>query len=140
MKNSLFKNSEAFTSTLPLFNDTRGSLSFTEVNKDLPFDVKRCFWIFNVPGNIGRGAHAHKSDHQYLVCIKGSVTIEVNFFNEKITIKLDKPNMCLYAPPLTWLNLVAFSNDAVLNVLSSNLFNPDDYIENFDEYLTYEKS
>ena len=140
MKKSLFKNSKAFISSLPIFNDSRGGLSFTEVNNNLPFDVKRCFWIFNVPGNIGRGAHAHKNDHQYLVCIKGSVSIEVTYFHEKITVVLDKPNMCLYAPPLTWINLSIFSHDAVLIVLSSNLFNADDYIENFDEYLTYDKS
>jgi len=140
MKKSLFINSKAFISSLPIFNDSRGGLSFTEVNNNLPFDVKRCFWIFNVPGNIGRGAHAHKNDHQYLVCIKGSVSIEVTYFQEKITAVLDKPNMCLYAPPLTWINLSIFSHDAVLIVLSSNLFNADDYIENFDEYLTHEKS
>jgi dTDP-4-dehydrorhamnose 3,5-epimerase-like enzyme len=140
MKKSLFKNSKAFTSNLPLFNDSRGSLTFTELNKDLPFNVKRCFWIYNVPGNIGRGAHAHKNDHQYLICVKGSVSIEVAYFKEKITINFDKPNMCLYAPPLTWLNLSTFSHDAVLIVLSSNLFNADDYIENFDDYLMYEKS
>lgn len=139
MKKELFTVSSAFLSTLPIFEDARGGLSFAEVNKHVPFSIKRCFWIFDVPENTARGGHAHKNDHQYLICLRGSVSIDVFHFNKKITLNLEGPNMGLYLPSMTWNNLVSFSSNTVLLVLSSNEFNADDYIDNFDDYLALEK-
>lgn len=136
MKKELFKDSPAFISDLPLFEDIRGGLSFAEVTNHVPFNIKRCFWIFNVPANTSRGGHAHKKDHQYLICAKGRILTEVIYFNEKILLNLEGPNMSLYLPPLTWNNLISFSNNAVLIVLSSDKFNTEDYIDNFNDYLT----
>lgn len=139
MKKKLFKASSAFISTLPLFQDIRGSLSFAEVNKHVPFNIKRCFWISNVPENTSRGGHAHKNDHQYLICAAGKISIEVFYFHEKLLVNLEGPNMGLYLPPLTWNNLLSFSNNATLIALSSNEFNEDDYIDDFNIYLTLDK-
>jgi dTDP-4-dehydrorhamnose 3,5-epimerase-like enzyme len=134
-KISLFKNSDAYTCQLTSHKDHRGSLSFAQYGKDLPFVAQRFFWIYEVPQNTSRGGHAHHKDHQFLICFQGAVTVEVIHNTDNVVIVLDSSNLGLYLPPLTWNNLLKFSPNSILGVLSSNQFDQSDYIEDMDQYL-----
>lgn len=137
MRTKLFSSNDAFVCELTEHSDVRGKLCFAELGKDLPFAAQRLFWIYGVPSNTQRGGHAHKNDHQFLICFHGEISVEVIHNQEKCVIHLDSPNRGLYLPPLTWNNLINFSANSILGVLSSNRFNPDDYIDNLADYSTY---
>lgn len=137
MKTKLFTTSDAFISRLTEHSDARGKLCFAELGNELPFTPQRLFWIYDVPSNTQRGGHAHINDHQFLICFQGQISIEVIYNQEKCTVHLDSPSTGLYLPPLTWNNLIDFSKNSILGVLSSNRFNPDDYIDNLVDYSTY---
>jgi UDP-2-acetamido-3-amino-2,3-dideoxy-glucuronate N-acetyltransferase len=120
---------------LPFVNDMRGNLSVGEFDKYLPFAPKRYFIVFDVPSEKVRGEHAHKTQHEFLICIKGSCSILVDDGNNRHEIVLGKPNVGLYIPPLTWGTQYKYSNDAVLLVFASGNYDPDDYIRDYDTYL-----
>lgn len=117
------------------FSDDRGSLTVTEVMKDIPFEVKRVYWIYNVPENKKRGSHANRITYQYLVAIKGSIRVYLENKEGKSTYLLDAPNKGLLISPMTWNELEYMSEDAVLLVLSSELYYPEMYINSYDEFL-----
>lgn len=111
------------------FNDNRGSLSVLE--KNIPFDIKRVFYIYNV-NDITRGLHRHHKTIQAAICISGSCIISNDNSKEKKSFKLDNPNKCLILYPEDFHWMHNFSKDAVLLVLASEFFDPDDYI--FEPY------
>jgi dTDP-4-dehydrorhamnose 3,5-epimerase-like enzyme len=123
--------------TLPHIPDMRGSLSVAEYEKNIPFMPKRCFWVFDVPSREVRGEHAHKALHQYLICIKGSVSVVLDDATTRIELVLDKPNLGLHIPPLVWGIQYKYSRDAVLLVLASDEYDSNDYLRNYDEFLAY---
>ncbi|MFK8060224.1 MAG: FdtA/QdtA family cupin domain-containing protein [Polaribacter sp.] len=110
---------------LDTFSDSRGNLTVLE--KKIPFDIKRLFYIYGVD-NSTRGLHRHKKTIQAVVCISGSCVIENDNGLEKSTYKLDKPNECLFLYPEDFHWMHKFSKDAILLVLASELFDPKDYI------------
>ncbi len=120
---------------LPLILDMRGNLAVTEFDKHLPFAPKRCFLVFGVPSQRVRGEHAHKTLHQFLVCVKGSCSIMVDDGEHRDEIVLDKPNLGVHITPLTWATQFRYSKEAVLLVFASENYDPDDYIRDYDEYL-----
>lgn len=120
---------------LPLILDMRGNLSVAEFDQGFPFAPKRYFIVFDVPSEKVRGEHAHRTTHEFLVCVKGSCSIEFDDGSQRAEIVLDKPNMGVYVPPLTWLTHYKYSRDAILLVFASEHYDPDDYIRNYDEYL-----
>lgn len=120
---------------LPLINDMRGNLSFAEYSQHLPFIPKRYFIVFDVPSKEVRGEHAHKKLHQFLVCIKGSCSIVVDDALNREEIFLDAPNIGVHVPPMVWSVQYKYSQDAVLLVLASDLYDPNDYIRDYDEFL-----
>jgi UDP-2-acetamido-3-amino-2,3-dideoxy-glucuronate N-acetyltransferase len=120
--------------TLPLALDLRGNLSVIE-SKDIPFIPKRFFWIFDVPGKEIRGEHAHKIQEELLVCVKGSVTVLVDNGFARSEIVLDRPNIGFYIPPMIWAVEYKYSHDAVLLVFTSDAYDPDDYIRDYDDYV-----
>ena len=124
--------------TLPLALDLRGNLSVVE-SKDIPFIPKRFFWIFDVPSKEVRGEHAHKIQEEFLVCIKGSVTVLVDNGSARSQIVLDKPNIGFYIPPMVWAVEYKYSHDAVLLVFTSDAYDPDDYIRDYDDYVNLVK-
>ena len=124
---------------LPFIQDLRGNLSFAEFEKDLPFIVRRCFWVFDVPSKDVRGEHAHKECHQFLICVSGSVTIMLDDGSNRIEVKLDTPASGLYIPPGIWGVQYKYSENAVLVVLASHTYDPDDYIRNYDDFLAFKK-
>jgi UDP-2-acetamido-3-amino-2,3-dideoxy-glucuronate N-acetyltransferase len=120
---------------LPVIQDSRGSLSFAEYQESLPFLPKRFFLVFNVGEGQTRGGHAHKTVQQLLVCAKGSCLVSLDDGKTRDEIWLDRPELTLYLPPKIWATQSQFSSDAVLVVLASNVYDPDEYIKDYDEFL-----
>jgi dTDP-4-dehydrorhamnose 3,5-epimerase-like enzyme len=120
---------------LPLVADMRGSLSFAEYGQYLPFMPKRYFIVFDVTSREIRGEHAHRTLHQFLVCIKGSCALVVDDGQHSQEIILGRPNIGVYLPPLVWAIQYKYSQDAVLLALASDIYNADDYIRDYDEFL-----
>lgn len=120
---------------LPLIPDMRGSLAVAELGSNLPFEPKRCFWVFDVPSREVRGEHAHKELHQFLICVKGSIEVVLDDGKDRKQVALDRPNIGLHIPPMVWGIQYKYSSDAVLVVLTSDVYCSDDYIRDYDEFL-----
>jgi acetyltransferase-like isoleucine patch superfamily enzyme/dTDP-4-dehydrorhamnose 3,5-epimerase-like enzyme len=116
--------------------DLRGTLSAGEFPKHVPFAPQRYFLVFDVPGKEVRGEHAHRASHQFLVCARGSLNVVVDDGANTEEIRLDRPDVGLHIPPLTWAVQYKYSADAVLLVLASDPYDPDDYIRDYDEFLS----
>lgn len=115
--------------------DPRGSLTVCDLDGGLPFVAKRFFLVHGVPGNEARGQHAHKSCHQFLICLSGEVTAMTDDGNERRFIRLDRPSVGLYMPPMTWGTQSEFTKGATLLVLASDPYDPLDYIRNYEDFL-----
>lgn len=120
--------------SLPEVEDLRGKLSFAEVGAELPFAPKRFFTVSDVPTKEVRGEHAHRALEQILICVNGSLAVVVDNGARRAEITLDRPDRGLYLPPMTWATQYRYSRDAVLLVLCSDLYDPDDYIRDYDEF------
>jgi len=120
---------------LPIVIDMRGSLSAAEYGQHLPFMPKRYFLVFDVKSREIRGEHAHRTLHQFLVCIKGSCALVVDDGNNNQEILLGRPNIGVHLPPMVWGIQYKYSPDAVLMVLASDIYKADDYIRDYDEFL-----
>ena len=121
---------------LDTFTDERGSLTVIEAEKDIPFVVRRAYWIYNVPEEQERGKHANRMTYQYLVAVKGRVEITLENKEGKRAYVLDRPDKGVLIPPMTWNELLSFSEDAVLLVLSSQPYRPEMYINSYEEFLS----
>ncbi len=117
--------------------DDRGQLIALEEYKDIPFEIKRVYYMYDTGTNITRGYHAHKNLQQILVCVHGTCKVLLDNGSEKKVVPLEKPYEGLYIPGNVWREMYDFSADAVLLVLASELYNEDDYIRNYDEFLKY---
>lgn len=120
---------------LPRITDMRGALSFGEVQAHLPFDPKRFFAIYDVPGLEVRGEHAHKQLQQFLICLKGSCVVVLDDGRERDEVVLDTPEIGLYIPPMVWGIQYRYSQDALMLVLASDIYRAEDYIRDYDEFL-----
>lgn len=120
---------------LPVIPDMRGNLSFAEYNQFLPFIVKRYFLVFDVPSREVRGEHAHKELHQYLVCVKGSCSVMVDNGVNREEYLLDTPGAALHIPPMVWGVQYKYSSDAVLLVLASDVYDHEDYIRDYTQFI-----
>ncbi len=116
-------------------NDDRGSLTVIQGLNDVPFDIKRIFYISDVPINIMRGGHAHIETDQVAIAINGSVRIIVNDGVAAKQITLNCPNQGLFLPRMTWSTLTDFSPGAVCMVLTNTAYEPSEYIRNWIDYL-----
>ena len=113
---------------LPKITDPRGNLTVAEQLKNVPFDIKRVYWTYDVPGGESRGGHAHKALYQLVVAMSGSFTVTLDNGEERKTILLNHPWQGLLIKPNTWRTLDDFSSGAVCMVLASELFDEEDYI------------
>jgi UDP-2-acetamido-3-amino-2,3-dideoxy-glucuronate N-acetyltransferase len=120
---------------LPLAIDLRGSLSVGEIGPQIPFEVLRYFLVFDVPSAETRGEHAHYECHQFLVCVAGKVAVVADDGARRQEFILDRPNLGIHLPPMTWAVQYKYSADAVLLVLASRHYSSEDYIRNYDEFL-----
>lgn len=120
---------------LPKITDPRGNLTVAEQMKNVPFDIKRVYWTYDVPGGESRGGHAHKRLYQLVVAMSGSFTVTLDNGFERTTILLNHPWQGLLIKPNTWRTLDDFSSGAVCMVLASELFDEEDYIYDYDEFI-----
>ena len=120
---------------IPFYEDIRGSLSVVEIMKECPFNIKRVFWTYDVPSKKIRGEHSHKICSQFLICVKGSLVVDTYQGEIKKTFRLDSPNVGLLIPPRIWSLQHEYTKDAVLLVFASELYDENDYIRSYSEYL-----
>jgi acetyltransferase-like isoleucine patch superfamily enzyme len=120
---------------LPLVHDMRGSLSVGEFERTVPFLPKRYFTVFDVPSMETRGEHAHIQCKEFLICVKGSCAVIADDGATREEFTLDRPNLGLYLPQMTWTIQYKYSTDAVLMVLASDFYEADDYIRDYDDFL-----
>lgn len=121
--------------TLPKKQDHRGMLSIIEGNEHVPFDIKRIFYLYNVPANESRGAHAHKMLEQFIICFGGGVDLEVDDGHQKKRFLMDKPWQGLYIPPRIWTSVENFRENAICLVLASAKYDEADYYRVYEEFL-----
>lgn len=114
-----------------------GNITVIEGNFHLQFDVKRVYYLYDVPGGIERGGHAHKELHQLLVAASGCFDVILDDGNNKKVIQLNRPNFGLVVVPGIWRELINFSSGAICLVLASHKYNEQDYIRNKEEFLNY---
>ena len=120
--------------------DDRGQLVALEEFKDIPFHIKRVYYMYSTNKGVERGNHAHKCLQQILICVHGSCKVRLDNGREKKIVPLEKPYEGLYVSSTMWRVMYDFSPDAVLMVLASELYDEDDYIRNYDEFLEYVKN
>ena len=117
--------------------DRRGNLTVVENGITLPFDVKRVYYLYDIPGGEGRGAHAHKELEQLIVAASGSFTVTLDDGKCKRSFLLNRPYQGLYVKPGLWRDLVDFSSGAVAMVLASDVYKKEDYIRDYDEFIEF---
>jgi acetyltransferase-like isoleucine patch superfamily enzyme len=121
---------------LKVATDIRGTLSVGEWGRDIPFEPKRYFLVFDVPSAETRGEHAHRRCHQFLVCAKGKLAVVADDGTRREEFQLDSSGIGVYLPPMVWGIQYRYSPDAVLLVFASDRYDPADYIRSYDEFLT----
>lgn len=121
---------------LPLVKDLRGALVFGEIEQHLPFQPKRFFTVFDVPSREVRGEHAHRELHEFLICLRGSCAFALDDGQSRDEVVLDTPTIGLHVPPRVWRIHYKYSPDAILLALCSDVYNADDYIRDYDEFLS----
>ncbi len=119
---------------IPIEYSNRGTLSFIESSNQVPFDIKRVYFTYDIPSNAERGGHAHKNLQQIIIAASGSFNVIVDDGRKRKSIYLDSPSKGLLITPGIWREINQFSNESIVLVLASELFNIDDYIWNYDEF------
>ncbi len=119
--------------------DERGQLVALEELKDIPFKIKRVYYMYDTVEGVVRGCHAHKSLEQILICIHGNCKIRLDNGKEKKIIPLERPYEGVYISNNIWREMYDFSSDAVLMVLASELYDEEDYIRDYDEFINFTK-
>lgn len=119
---------------LPVIHDPRGNLTFIEGGSHIPFNIKRTYHIYDVPGGSERGAHAHKGLEQFIVAMSGSFDVNLDNGREQMTFHLNRSYYGLYVPPMHWRVIDNFSSGAVCLVLASETYSEDDYIRDYEEF------
>lgn len=127
--------SGVFLQRSPIIGDHRGRLTVGEFGRQIPFKPLRYFLVFDVPGGQPRGQHAHKECHQFLVCVAGSCSAIFDDGETREEVRLDRSDLGLYMPPMTWGTQYDYSPDAVLLVFASHLYDPHDYIRDYEVFL-----
>ena len=117
--------------------DERGQLVALEEYKDIPFQIKRVYYMYDTGTSVVRGHHAHKTPRQILVCVHGNCRILLDNGTEKKIVPLERPYEGLYVDSCMWREMFDFSPDAVLMVLASELYDENDYIRKYDDFLAY---
>ena len=122
---------------LEQIKDRRGSISPIHGGEEVPFDIKRVFYIYDIPGGEDRGAHAHKECHQFLVAASGSFEVEVDDGTTTKLFRLNRPYFGLHIPPGIWAAEKSFSGGAICLVLTSHAYNRNDYLRSYNTFKAY---
>lgn len=124
---------------LPKYMFDEGNLTWVQGGENVPFDLKRTFYLYDIPGGEARGAHAHKECHQFLIAASGAFEVVLDDGVNKRTVMLNRPFCGLHIPPGIWAAEQGFSSGSVCLVLASETYEETDYIRNYDEFLKYRK-
>ncbi len=124
---------------LPKIGDERGNLSIIEQLKQIPFEIKRVHWIYDVPGGLDRGGHAYKATEEFIVALSGSFDVEIDDGNNKQVFPLNRSYYGLYVPNGMWRTMTNFSTNSLALVLSSTEYDEHDYVSNYEEYKLWRK-
>lgn len=124
---------------LPRFNDPRGNLSFVEQNIHIPFEIKRTYWLYDVPGGEARGGHAYRENQEFIVALSGSFDVVLDDGNEKKVFTLNRSYYGLYVPEGLWREMENFSTNSLAVILSSTDYDANDYIRDYDVFLKMKK-
>ncbi len=119
---------------LPKILDPRGNLSFFENRKQIPFDIKRTYWIYDVPGGEIRGSHAFKRSHEFIIALSGSFDITLDDGKNEVKFSLNRSYCGLYVPNLLWRSIENFSTNSLALIVSSVAYDERDYIRDFEEF------
>lgn len=125
---------------LPRINDPRGNLSFVEGQNHIPFDIKRVYYLYDVPGGASRAAHGHRQLKQLMIAMSGSFDVTLDDGYEKKRFHMNRSYYGLYVPPMIWRDLDNFSSGAVCLVLASDVYDESDYYRDYDGFLAAVKS
>lgn len=124
---------------LPKFLDQRGNLSFIEEYKHIPFKIKRTYWIYDVPGGESRGGHAYRDTEEFIVALSGAFEVVLDDGEKKESFLLNRSYYGLYVPKGYWREMINFSTNSVGLILAPTLYEPDDYIRDYAEFLKLKK-
>jgi len=122
---------------LPRIKSRAGNITAIENNREIPFQVERIFYLYDIPGGESRGAHAHKECHQFLVAASGSFEVQLDDGIVKKTIMLNQPYRGLHIPPGIWASEVNFSSGAICLVMASHKYSEDDYLRDYKDFLQH---
>lgn len=125
--------------TLPKISDPRGNLTFIEQMKHIPFEIKRVYWIYDVPGGEVRGGHAFIEQREFIVALSGSFDVVINEGKNEQHYHLNRSYFGLYIPAGLWRQMDNFSTNAVALILSSTAYNENDYCRDFDKFIELKK-
>lgn len=120
---------------LPKISNPQGNLTFVESDNQIPFDIKRVYYVYDVPGGAERGGHAHKELHQLIIAMSGSFDITLDDGKNKKKFHLSRSYYGLYVCPMIWREMDNFSSNSVLMVLASNKYSEEDYYRDYDEFM-----
>lgn len=124
---------------LPKIEDPRGNLSIIEQFKNIPFEIRRVYWIYDVPGGDDRGEHAYKENQEFIVALSGSFDVVLDDGFDKKTFSLNRSYFGLYVPKGMWRKMTNFSTNSLALVLSSTDYSDDDYIMDYDEFKKWRR-
>lgn len=124
---------------LPKFLDARGNLSFAQNNTHIPFEIKRTYWLYDVPGGESRGGHAYRETEEFVIALSGSFDVIVDDGKEKRTFHMNRPYYGLYIPKGLWREMDNFSTNSLALEFASTKYDPADYIRDYDEFLKLKK-
>lgn len=121
---------------LPKISDPRGNLTFIEGGRHIPFDIRRVYYLYDVPGGADRGSHAHKTLHQLIIAMSGSFDVTLDDGRNKKKFHLNRSYQGLYVCPMMWRDLDNFSSGSVCMVLASSFYDASDYYRDYNEFLS----
>ncbi len=137
MRNSVY---DCSIIELPKIQNQAGNITAIDSkNNIIPYDVKRIFYLYDIPGGESRGAHAHKACHQFLIAASGSFEVLLDDGEVKRKVLLNRPYLGLHIPPWIWASEVNFSSGAICLVLASHIYDEDDYIREYTSFLSYKR-
>lgn len=124
---------------LPKFLDARGNLSFAQNNTHIPFEIKRTYWVYDVPGGESRGGHAYRETEEFVIALSGSFDVIVDDGTEKKVFHLNRSYYGLYIPKGVWREMNNFSTNSLALEFASTKYNSNDYIRDYNEFLKMKK-
>lgn len=119
---------------LPRIADSRGTLTFLESQRHLPFAIRRAYWIYDVPGGEVRGAHAYRNLQEFIIAVSGSFDVSLDDGREETLYSMNRAYQGLYVPSMLWRQLRNFSTNSVALILASAPYDADDYVRDYDEF------